>query len=70
MKDKMRELLRVGAGYPSDLHSPEWDGRGKVHNWRNHVPIEIQINWQALSDDEKLLVWFVCEESATREEWE
>lgn len=49
---------------------PEWDKAGKVHDWRNHVPKEVQRIWDQLQPLAKQAIFFMATELAGKEEWE
>ena len=52
------------------LANPEWDKRGRVHDWRNYVPAVLMDRWGTLSDETRLIVYAMAEEQAGREEWD
>jgi len=41
-----------------------------VHDWRNHVPDEVQMAWNTFTDAQKLLLYNWADELASAEEWE
>jgi hypothetical protein len=53
-----------------DLREPKFEEAGRVHEWRNYVPDEIQALWAQLSDEARGAVYFVAEEAAGREDWD
>jgi hypothetical protein len=53
--------------FPAD---PQWDKAGKVHDWRNHVPREVQEIWDKLEPLAKQAIYFMATEAAGREEWD
>lgn len=53
-----------------EVEEPEWDEGGRIHNWRNYVPEEIQSHWKKLSLETKLVVFRMAHIQAQNEEWE
>lgn len=53
-----------------NLDSPEFSNADRVHDWRNHVPNELQDLWSELSMETRLAIAFMAEELANSEEWE
>jgi hypothetical protein len=42
----------------------------KVHDWRNYVPDELKECWYELTDRERYIIYLLCEERATMEDWD
>lgn len=53
-----------------DVNNPQFEKAGKIHDWRNYVPQEIENIWENLSLKERILVAFMAEKQATNEEWD
>ena len=54
-----------------DMHeSQDWDSGGRVHNWHNHVPHNVQLSWDKMSRDERTVAWLYAAKSADAEEWD
>lgn len=53
-----------------DINNPEFDEKTNVHDWRNHIPEEIENIWGTLTERERILLCFVAEESASNEHWD
>ena len=73
-KEKMIEELR-NEFHSADFHfeaidDPQFDKRGIVHDWRNHVPKAFRDHWGELSDDARFAIYAICEWAAHNEEWE
>lgn len=49
---------------------PDWDGAGKVHDWRNHVGDKVRAIWHTFTDEQKLILAQDADERASNEEWE
>ena len=48
-----------------------WNGLwGRVHNWRNYVPEEVQKLWFDLPLETRLIIYKMANDLARREEWE
>ena len=62
----LNTVRELGA---SEKHT-DWNAGGRVHNWRSHVPDEIQDVWDELSDEARGIVLIMAEELASAEEWE
>ena len=50
-----------------DFSSPT---EGRVHNWWNYIPSEIQDIWNELDDETKVISGIVAATMANREEWD
>lgn len=50
--------------------NPRFENAGKCHDWRNHIPEEIQNGWKDLPDVAKAIAIYMAEQVANREEWE
>lgn len=53
-----------------DLDKPEFEKAGRVHDWRNYVPSEIQEIWNELSTEAKMVASIIADDVAGREEWD
>ena len=53
-----------------NVENPDWDSRGKVHDWRNHVPPEIRDVWHMLGHEARLIAYAMAEDVAGNEEWD
>lgn len=53
-----------------DVNNPQFKKSEKVHDWRNHVPQEIESAWGQLTLRERILVAFMAEKQAANEEWD
>ena len=40
-----------------EWENPDWNYGGRVHNWRNHVPDEVQTIWSTFSDNQKFALY-------------
>ena len=49
---------------------PKWDEAGRVHDWRNHVPEEIKILWDALTWEAREVAFFMACQEADMEVWD
>jgi hypothetical protein len=50
--------------------NPEWKKVGRVHDWRKHVPKEVQAAWDTFTYTQKLLLYRWADDLASSEEWE
>ncbi len=53
-----------------DLDNPEFAKAGKVHDWRNYVPDDWQLNWDKFTHRERNLIAVMAEIQAENEEWD
>lgn len=53
-----------------DLNNPEFEKAGKVHDWRNHIPMEFIEIWNDLTEREKKIIIILCQNEADAEEWD
>lgn len=44
--------------------------KGLVHNWRNHLPSELQESWHRLAPETRMAIYLICENMADNEEWD
>jgi hypothetical protein len=49
---------------------PNWDLRGKTHDWRNHVSPVLRHMWPDISVETRMVAVIMAEEAASKEEWE
>lgn len=69
----IEELCAASGGYvsvPDDLGTVDWNGGGRCHNWRTHVPDAIAERWHRLSPDARACVYYMAEQAAGEEQWE
>lgn len=52
------------------LNNPQWENTQRIHDWRNYIPQEIRKLWDSLSEDSKMMAYYIAEEVATKEDWE
>lgn len=50
--------------------APRWDGAGRVHDWRNHVPEEVKKLWPTFSEIQRKALYDWANDLASAEEWE
>lgn len=53
-----------------DLDDTTFDRKGRVCDWRNHVPEEIRDIWAVLTQRDRCLVAIVADHAASQEEWD
>jgi len=53
-----------------NLHTPEFDKKTKVHDWRNYVPDDWVKNWEQFGYREKKIIAIMAEMQADKEEWD
>ena len=49
---------------------PDWDGAGKVHDWRNYISDELMAAWFTFTPEQKRLISENADTIASREEWD
>jgi hypothetical protein len=52
------------------IENPDWDGVGKVYDWRNYVPEAIQENWHNLPPKARAVCIVMASKQASAEEWD
>lgn len=50
--------------------NPEWDKAGEVHDWRNHVPENVQAMWGTFTIEQRMALVEWGESLASAEEWD
>lgn len=66
-KDKLIDIL--GEFSAEAILSPEWENKGRVHDWRNYIPKALQGIWGDLSYDAQVIAYYLADGMAGREEW-
>lgn len=54
----------------ASIANPRWAEATKVHDWRNHVPEEVQDLWPTFSEAQKRALYRWADNLASNEEWE
>lgn len=68
---KLRELFDPIYPYQEEqLSEPNWDEYDRVHNWRNYIPKALREHWHELSEDARLVAFYMAESRASSEDWE
>jgi hypothetical protein len=67
--DLIKEL-EIPAHIPAHLDAPDFERKGRVHDWRNYVPTALQRNWGELSPETRLAIYAVADMQADAENWE
>lgn len=55
------------------LENPQWEQVGWLepcHNWRHHIPEDVQDLWSRLPLEARMVALLMAEEQASAEEWE
>lgn len=52
------------------ITAPDWNRAGRVHDWRNYVPEDLQCLWPELAMETKLVIFLMAEAQANGEEWD
>ncbi len=63
-KDYTAELSGI------NIDNPEFEKSNSVHDWRNYVPYDWQINWAELTERERQIIAVMAQSQADREEWD
>lgn len=66
----LTEILHIDQKAMDKLIQPDFASAGRVHDWRNHVPGTLQAIWGQLSYESRLIIYYMAEDAAMREEWE
>lgn len=53
-----------------DLSDDTFGRTGRIHDWRNHVPLSVIDIWETLTLRERFVAALVAQNMAEREEWE
>jgi hypothetical protein len=57
-------------GFGGDPIEPDWDGAGKVHDWRNYITDKVRTLWPTFSRSQKIAIAEMAQERAEAEEWD
>jgi len=52
------------------LEYPDWEGSGRIHNWRDHVGNNTQRIWNTFTREQKYAIMLDAERVADYEEWD
>lgn len=52
------------------LGKPNFEGAGKVHDWRNYIPYGLKKKWSELSIETRYCLYKMAEHNAWGEEWD
>jgi hypothetical protein len=52
-----------------DIENPKFEEKIKVHDWRNYVPYDWQINWFEFTERERQIIAVMAETQADKEDW-
>lgn len=50
--------------------NPEWAKVGKVHDWRNHIPENVQTMWETFTLEQRQALVEWGESLASQEHWD
>lgn len=53
-----------------DYDHPDWEGAGRINDWRNYISQELRDMWDAFSLGQKRAIAENADEIASREEWD
>jgi hypothetical protein len=53
-----------------DHYDPDWGGAERCHDWKNHIPAEIQEEWFTFSSRQRIWLSEWGEYLADLEEWD
>ena len=56
--------------FVENLKVEDFKDDDRIHNWRNYVDSEIKDIWSQLSDETRVGIYIVAEETASNEEWD
>lgn len=73
MENRLFEISRkltFSTKTDEELRNEKFKNVGRVHDWRNYIPIELQELWSELTDRERRLVFMFCEKESNDEEWD
>lgn len=52
------------------LEYPDWEGAGRIHDWRNHVGENTKHIWNTFTREQKYAIMLDAERLADYEEWD
>jgi len=75
MKDinSIRDFIAFDSwGYPDfdSILVDDFSDTSRIHNWRNYVSEDFKEHWLQLPEDVRLLIWYMANKDAGREEWD
>jgi hypothetical protein len=65
----MRTLEEMRA-LGESLRDVDWEGAGRVHDWRNYVPDEVRALWRGLASEARGVAHIIAQDAADAEEWD
>lgn len=70
MADSLQEIMTDEDYWVPRLNQPDFRNRGRVHDWRNHVPDELREMWPQLTFRERAIIALIADDLADGENWE
>lgn len=64
------DCLNLSKHILDEIDNPAWASGGRIHNWKNYVDSDFQSGWHLLTDRERLIIAYLAECQADREEWD
>ena len=64
------DFFWIATNIEAELNNPEWDKGGRVHNWKNYVDSEVKSVWHLLSENERRIIAYFADRSASNEDWD
>lgn len=55
---------------PDDFQHPFWAGAGRVHDWKNYIPIRLVNMWDTFTDEQKAAIAENAQNQANDEDWD
>ncbi len=73
--ERLEELISNNTYYSwnwviDSITSPKWDKTGRVHDWRNYIPEELQRHWADYSIESQIVALVVADIQAMGEDWD
>lgn len=53
-----------------DFEHPDWEGAGRVCDWRNYISDDLKLMWNDFTLGQKRAIAENADEIASREEWD
>lgn len=63
-------LLNLSKHILDEIDNPIWGEGSRCNNWKNYVYLDFKKNWHLLTDRERLIIAYLADCQADKEEWD
>lgn len=67
--DEEELLKELPISDAESITNPKWEEAGRVLDWRNYIPLELQRIWDKLSIESRIIAFYLADSMAHKEDW-